>query len=388
MPRPVTLFTGQWADLPLEELAQKASEWGYQGLELCCWGDHFEVQRAAQRGRLLPAQARPAGPPRPAACSVISNHRVGQAVCDRIDARHQALLPDYVWGDGEPGGRAAAGRRGDDGHRPGRPEARRRRRQRLHRLADLALRRRLSRPTPREMIADGFKRLRPHAGTRSSTSAASAASASPCEVHPGADRLRPLHAPSWPSTPLGGREEFGFTFDPSHLHWQGVDPVEFLRRFPDRIYHVHVKDAAVTLNGRTGILGSLPAVRRPAPRLGLPLAGPRRHRLGGGHPRPERDRLRRPAVGGVGGRRHGPRVRRRGRLPVRQAARLRALPPGVRRGFWRSVGHRRVRRGGRGEQGQEEKLMDTALNEKLKQEWTDGWSRWMIRGRSYGGSRA
>jgi sugar phosphate isomerase/epimerase len=55
---------------------------------------------------------------------------------------------------------------------------------------------------------------------------------------------------------LGGREEFGFTFDPSHLHWQGVDPVEFLRRFGDRIFHVHIKDAILTLNGRSGVLGS------------------------------------------------------------------------------------------------------------------------------------
>ena len=55
---------------------------------------------------------------------------------------------------------------------------------------------------------------------------------------------------------LGHREEFGFNFDPSHLIWQGVDPVEFIRAFPDRIFHVHMKDAIVTLNGRTGILAS------------------------------------------------------------------------------------------------------------------------------------
>ena len=46
MPRPVTLFTGQWADLKLEHLARMASEFGYQGLELACWGDHFEVDKA------------------------------------------------------------------------------------------------------------------------------------------------------------------------------------------------------------------------------------------------------------------------------------------------------------------------------------------------------
>jgi sugar phosphate isomerase/epimerase len=35
-----------------------------------------------------------------------------------------------------------------------------------------------------------------------------------------------------------------------------VDPVRFLDEFPDRIYHVHMKDAAVTLDGSSGILAS------------------------------------------------------------------------------------------------------------------------------------
>ena len=52
------------------------------------------------------------------------------------------------------------------------------------------------------------------------------------------------------------RPEFGFNFDPSHLLWQSVDPAEFIRYFPDRIFHVHVKDAIQTLNGRSGILSS------------------------------------------------------------------------------------------------------------------------------------
>ena len=79
------------------------------------------------------------------------------------------------------------------------------------------------------------------------------------EVHPGQIAFD-LYSAEAALDALNGREEFGFTFDPSHLHWQGIDPVEFLRRFPDRILHVHIKDAALTLNGRTGILGSyLPA---------------------------------------------------------------------------------------------------------------------------------
>src|SRR5207244_13223506 len=90
MTRPVTLFTGQWTDVPLAELVQKTAEWGYQGLELCCWGDHFEVQRALteegyceKKLDLLGRQG--------LNLLVLAAHRVGQAVCDPIDARHQEL---------------------------------------------------------------------------------------------------------------------------------------------------------------------------------------------------------------------------------------------------------------------------------------------------------
>src|SRR4051794_10357886 len=103
MPRPVLLFSGQWTHLPLEELAQKLNDWGYQGLELCCWGDHFEVQRALSEDAYcqekLDLFSR-----HDLQVLVLSNHRVGQAVCDRIEPRHKRILPDYVWGDGEPHG--------------------------------------------------------------------------------------------------------------------------------------------------------------------------------------------------------------------------------------------------------------------------------------------
>ena len=55
---------------------------------------------------------------------------------------------------------------------------------------------------------------------------------------------------------VNSRKTFGFNFDPSHLHWQMVDPVFFINEFADRIYHVHMKDAAIQLNGRTGTLAS------------------------------------------------------------------------------------------------------------------------------------
>src|SRR5512142_1167645 len=100
MTRPVTLFTGQWADLPLEALAQKAQAFGFDGLELACWGDHFDVIKGQSksycdsRHELLAKFGLKTW--------AISNHLIGQAVCDNIDERHKTILPESVWGDGKP----------------------------------------------------------------------------------------------------------------------------------------------------------------------------------------------------------------------------------------------------------------------------------------------
>ena len=104
MPRPFTLFTGQWADLPLEEVCRLAQQWGYDGLELACWGDHFEVNRALNEdGYLAGRHALLAK--YDLRCWAISNHLVGQAVCDHpIDVRHQGILPPRIWGDGSAEG--------------------------------------------------------------------------------------------------------------------------------------------------------------------------------------------------------------------------------------------------------------------------------------------
>ena len=103
MSRPVTLFTGQWADLPIEELATKSGDWGFDGLELACWGDHFEVDKALaddgyakERRALLERHG--------LGVWALGAHLVGQAVCDRIDERHRAILPPEVYGDGEEEG--------------------------------------------------------------------------------------------------------------------------------------------------------------------------------------------------------------------------------------------------------------------------------------------
>ncbi len=103
MPRPICLFTGQWADLPLEVLAKKAKDFGYDGLELACWGDHFDVARCNQdkdwaKKHWAVLQDHGLG------CFALSTHLVGQAVCDRIDERHKAILPAQIWGDGKSEG--------------------------------------------------------------------------------------------------------------------------------------------------------------------------------------------------------------------------------------------------------------------------------------------
>ena len=137
MARPVTLFTGQWADLPLEILAQKAKSWGYDGLELACWGDHFEVDKALKDDNYCKAK-RAMLDKHGLKVFAISNHLVGQCICDNIDDRHKSDHSAGDLGRRQAGGRPAAGRAEHDRCRQGRQEARRQGRQRLHRQLDLA----------------------------------------------------------------------------------------------------------------------------------------------------------------------------------------------------------------------------------------------------------
>ncbi|NBV44231.1 MAG: sugar phosphate isomerase/epimerase [Planctomycetia bacterium] len=252
MPRPLTLFTGQWADLPLDELARKARTFGFDGLELACWGDHFDVRRAVAEAGYC-AAVRDQLERHDLCVHAISTHLVGQAVCDRIDERHRAILPPHVWGDGDPAGvnrRAAA---------------------ELMETARAARRLGVAvvngftgssiwpllysfPPVPPDWVEAGFRefaeRWHPILDVFAECGVRFALEVHPTEIaYDTVTAQRALEA-------IGRREEFGFNFDPSHLHWQGVDPVEFIRAFPNRIYHVHVKDAITTLDGRAGILGS------------------------------------------------------------------------------------------------------------------------------------
>ena len=253
MPRPFTLFTGQWADLPLEEVCQHAREWGYDGLELACWGDHFDVSRAlsedgylAGRHELLAKYD--------LKCWAISNHLVGQAVCDHpIDVRHQAIVPERIWGDGEPEGvrqRAAA------------------------EMADTARAAAafgvdtvvgftgssiwytvaMFPPVPAAMIDEGYadfaRRWNPILDIFDAEGVRFAH-----EVHP-SEIAYDFWTTSRALEAVDHRRAFGLNFDPSHFVWQDLDPVAFLAEYRDRIYHVDCKEARKRLDGRSGRLGS------------------------------------------------------------------------------------------------------------------------------------
>ncbi|MGD0653233.1 MAG: sugar phosphate isomerase/epimerase [Thermoguttaceae bacterium] len=252
MARPITMFTGQWADLPLADLARKCKGFGYDGLELACWGDHFEVKKALEDNSYC-AKKRDLLEKNNMQVFAISAHLAGQAVLDNIDERHKAILPDYVWGDGDPTGVNA--RAAEELKNTARAA------QKLgvevvngftgssiwHLLYSFP-------PVPPQMIDDGFKlfadRFNPILDTFGECGVKFA-----LEVHP-TEIAFDLYTAQRALEAIDRREEFGFNFDPSHLQWQGVDPVEFIRALPDRIYHVHMKDVIVTLNGQSGILSS------------------------------------------------------------------------------------------------------------------------------------
>jgi sugar phosphate isomerase/epimerase len=253
MPRPITLFTGQWADMPFEELCRLASGWGYDGLEIACWGDHLDVRRAAvdddyvaERKSILESHG--------LGLWTISNHLVGQAVCDDpIDQRHKAILPEHVWGDGDPEG------------------VRRRAAEEMRATARAAARLGVDTvvgftgssiwkyvamfpPVPEETIEAGYDdfaaRWNPILDVFDEVGVRFAHEVHPSEIaYDYWSTHRALEA-------VGHRTAFGLNWDPSHMVWQDIDPAAFLWDFRDRIYHVDCKDTRRRFDGRNGRLSS------------------------------------------------------------------------------------------------------------------------------------
>jgi sugar phosphate isomerase/epimerase len=250
MSRPVTLFTGQWADIKFEELCKKVAAWGYDGLEIACWGDHMDVRRAAsdpayvkEKKRILKKYG--------LGCWALGAHLAGQCVGDEYDPRLDAFAPDKVkgkpaelraWAVEEMKLTAKAAKAMGCGVVNGF-------------MGSPIWKMWYSFPTTTdEMVEAGYRKIRAlwapildefdRRGVRFAL-----------EVHP-TEIAFDLYTAQRLLEVFRRRPALGFNFDPSHLVWQGLEPHLFIREFADRIYHVHMKDAAVTLDGRAGILGS------------------------------------------------------------------------------------------------------------------------------------
>lgn len=253
MARPVTLFTGQWADLPLEKLAEMVSGWGYDGLELACWGDHFEVDKALESDSYV-RQKRDLLEKYGLNCWAISTHLVGQCVCDLIDERHKGILSPELWGDGDPEGvrqrcaeevkntaRAAAAFgvnivNGFTGSSI------------WHMIYSFP-------PNDFSKVEAGYQdfadRWNPILDVFDEVGVKYA-----LEVHP-SEIAYDFVTTEKALAAIDRRPAFGINFDPSHLAHQFLDSAAFIEEFADRIYHVHVKDSKKRVdNGRRSILGS------------------------------------------------------------------------------------------------------------------------------------
>jgi len=251
MARPVTLFTGQWADLSFEDVCSLIGGYGYDGLEIACWGDHMDVERAAKDPDYV-AKKKKILAKYGLKCWALGNHLAGQCVGDAFgDPRLEGFAPKQLtgqwdkirqWGIQQMLYTAQAAKN----------------------MGCTVVTGFMGSPiwkylysfpqTTEAMVADGFAEiLKLWTPILDEFDACGVKFA--LEVHPSeiafdyytAKRLLEV---------FGYRETLGFNFDPSHLQWQGVDPALFYRDFADRIYHVHIKDCYVKPDGRSGILGS------------------------------------------------------------------------------------------------------------------------------------
>ncbi|MEY9212078.1 sugar phosphate isomerase/epimerase [Thermobifida halotolerans] len=251
---PVTLFTGQWTDLSLEEVAALASRWGYDGLEIACSSSHLDVWRAAEDDAYL-RERQDILKRYGLGVWAVSNHPAGQAVCDDpIDFRHRDIVEARTWGDGDPEGvrQRAAEEVG--------LTARVARRMGVDTVVGFTGSRiwkyvAMYPPVSSSVLDAGYEdfaaRWNPILDVFDAEGVRFAH-----EVHPGQiaydywTAARTLEA-------VGHRAAFGFNWDPSHMMWQRVDPVVFITDFADRVYHVDCKDTRLRPpDGRRGVLGS------------------------------------------------------------------------------------------------------------------------------------
>ena len=253
MARPVTLFTIQWGDLPLEEICKLARQMGYEGLELAK-DAHFDARKMAAD----PAYAeeiRATLKKYDLGCWAISAHLTGQCVSDSLqwayDPRLDGFAPSALAGKPEEIQKWAIEEMKVMAHA-------------AKNLGVDVVTFFMGSPiwkfwysfpqTSEEMVEAGYQKVK-ELWTPIFDEYDKCGVKLALEVHP-----TEIAFDYWSTKKLldtfEWRPTLGITFDPSHLIWQGVDPAMFLFDFADRVYHVHIKDAKLNLNGRNGILGS------------------------------------------------------------------------------------------------------------------------------------
>ena len=253
MARPVTLFTIQWGDLPLEEICKLARQMGYEGLELAK-DAHFDARKMAAD----PAYAeeiRAILKKYDLGCWAISAHLIGQCVSDSLqwayDPRLDGFAPSALAGKPEEIQKWAIEEMKVMAHA-------------AKNLGVDVVTFFMGSPiwkfwysfpqTSEEMVEAGYQKVK-ELWTPIFDEYDKCGVKLALEVHP-----TEIAFDYWSTKKLldtfEWRPTLGINFDPSHLIWQGVDPAMFLFDFADRVYHVHIKDAKLNLNGRNGILGS------------------------------------------------------------------------------------------------------------------------------------
>lgn len=250
MARLVTLTTCQWADMEFETLCKTAKEMGYDGLEIACWGNHIDPVRAANDMEYV-QYIKDTLAKYGLECKAIASHIIGQCVGDYDDPRLDNFAPAELAGQkdairawGIETMKAVAVAAKNLG---------------VHIVTGFTgspiWKYLYSFPqTTEEMIEKGFQEIydlwTPILDVFKENDVVFA-----LEVHPG-EIAFDYYSAKRLLEKFADRPEFGLNFDPSHLIWQGITPHLFLSDFIDRVYHVHMKDAAVTLDGRSGLLGS------------------------------------------------------------------------------------------------------------------------------------
>jgi sugar phosphate isomerase/epimerase len=236
--------------MPFATLCEKLGAWGYDGPEIACWGDHMEARRAANEPRYVDEKKELLSRNKLRAFA-LGAHLPGQCVGDLWDPRLDAFAPKEVRGSPEKTRAWAI--------------------QEMKYIAQAAKNMGCKvvsgflgsavwkyfysfPPTTEKMIDDAFKQVVDlwspifdefdRCGVKYAF-----------EVHP-AEIAFDFYTARRLLEEFKSRPTLGFNFDPSHLQWQGMTPHLFIRDFPDRILHVHMKDCGVRLDGRSGILGS------------------------------------------------------------------------------------------------------------------------------------